>query len=234
MGVTQDNQCLDPEDPFLEHSAPQRQIWLSPFLIDRCNVTNSQYKEFIDATGHAVPSPRGEPWDTGVSPEAWDANNRVYPPGFANRPVTLVSWYDALAYCEWAGLSLPTEAQWEKAARGTDGRRFPWGGELPVGEPQGIESPYGCRGMMGTVIQWCRDWFVKDSYTSMDGIDPQGPIGPGPIWGGPCKVGRGSYLLPEWAHVAERWARSPWTREPGVGFRCVRDLRSHRDSCDRC
>jgi formylglycine-generating enzyme required for sulfatase activity len=100
---------------------PKRRIFLDDYLIGKYEVLNRQYKIFVDETGHR--SPRVN-YDWG-KPYNWVGNN--YPEGMGDYPVVLVSWEDAEEYCRWAGLSLPTEAQWEKAARGIDGRKYPWG-----------------------------------------------------------------------------------------------------------
>lgn len=143
-----------------EDETPQQTIFIDAFNIDIYPVTNAQYKEFVDATGHAPP----RHWENGT-----------YPEGTADHPVTWVTWYDAQAYAEWAGKRLPTEFEWEKAARGTDGRIYPWGNEFdpskcnsresglkgtsPVGSyPEGV-SPYGVFDMAGNVWEWTADWY---------------------------------------------------------------------------
>ncbi len=143
-----------------EDERPQRTVYVDGFNIDIYPVTNAEYKEFVDATGHAPP-------------RHWEGN--TYPEGKGDHPVVWVSWHDAQAYCQWAGKRLPTEAEWEKAARGTDGRKWPWGntfdptkcnakesgiGETtPVGKyPEGA-SPYGVMDMAGNVWEWTADWY---------------------------------------------------------------------------
>jgi formylglycine-generating enzyme required for sulfatase activity len=101
--------------------APQRLVYLSAFLIDRHEVTNDDYVRFVRATGHRIPE-NPKPAST-----LWEDGRPL--PGIGNHPVVNVSWDDAVAYCRWLGKRLPTEAEWEKAARGTDGRRFPWGND---------------------------------------------------------------------------------------------------------
>jgi formylglycine-generating enzyme required for sulfatase activity len=136
---------------------PARAVTLSPFFIDRTEVTNAEYKKFIDATGHAAPS---------------DWKDGSYPEGRDNWPVTNVSWQDASDYADWIGKRLPTEAEWEAAARGTDKRIYPWGNDWRPGlanaETQGITevgqykegaSPSGALDMIGNVWEWTADQF---------------------------------------------------------------------------
>ena len=132
-------------------SHPQHEVNLKAFRIDKYLVTNAQYARFIAATGHRPPSD----WKNGKIQE-----------GVLQYPVTLVNWYDAAAYAKWAGKRLPTEAEWEKAARGTDGRRWPWGNDMDparlntyynVGSASNVTayangvSPYGVYDMAGNV-----------------------------------------------------------------------------------
>jgi serine/threonine protein kinase len=130
-----------------------------PFWIGKYPVTNKQYQRFLDANP-----------DQPV-PDHWDQQKKIYPPGKANHPVVHISWHDAQAFCQWANYCLPTEEEWEKAARGTDGRTYPWGedwlpgkycnsqeasigGTSPVGGfPEGV-SPYGVWDMCGNVWEW--------------------------------------------------------------------------------
>jgi len=143
-----------------EDETPQQRMVISGFNIDKYPVTNAQYKEFVDATGR-------------TPPRHW--KNGTYPEGIADHPVTWVTWYDAAAYAEWAGKRLPTELEWEKAARGTEGLIYPWGntfdsrkvnssesglkGTSPVGAyPEGV-SPFGLFDMAGNVWEWTADWY---------------------------------------------------------------------------
>lgn len=139
---------------------PQHEVVLPAYRVDKYPVTNAQYARFVAATGHRPPST----WKGG----------RI-PVGELKHPVTLVSWYDAAAYAKWAGKRLPTEAEWEKAGRGTDGRRWPWGEKMDptrlntyynVGSatavtayPQGA-SPYGVMDLSGNVNEWTADDFL--------------------------------------------------------------------------
>jgi formylglycine-generating enzyme required for sulfatase activity len=100
---------------------PQRSVFLRSFLIDRYEVTNAQYERFVNATGHAVPT------NPNPAVTLWNDGRPI--PGSEAHPVVNVSWHDAAAYCAWAGKRLPTEAEWEKAARGTNARRYPWGND---------------------------------------------------------------------------------------------------------
>lgn len=142
-----------------EQNHPQHSVDLPAYKIDKYPVTNAQYARFVAATGHRPPS-------------TW-VNGKI-PGGRELHPVNLVSWYDANSYAQWAGKRLPSEAEWEKAARGTDGRRWPWGNVMepsrlntyynvgsttPVtAHPQGA-SPYGIMDMAGNVSEWTADEF---------------------------------------------------------------------------
>ncbi|MBN1877349.1 MAG: SUMF1/EgtB/PvdO family nonheme iron enzyme [Anaerolineae bacterium] len=173
-----------PAGEFLMGSDPQRDkqargneqsqhtVYLPDYYIAKTPVTNAQYLAFVQATGHTAPSH----WKNGQIPDGKD-----------NHPVVDVTWYDAVAYCEWLAKEtsklyrLPTEAQWEKAARGTDGRIYPWGdrfdkdrcntrdsgigGTTPVGKysPDG-DSSYGCVDMAGNVWEWTSSLWGKDLY----------------------------------------------------------------------
>ena len=146
----------------------KKPVYLPDYYLAKTPVTNLQYKAFVDATGH-------EP------PKHW--KNGKIPKGKENHPVVYVSWYDAQAFCEWAGLRLPTEQEWEKGARGTDGRRFPWGDHSPNPNlcnfnsyikdttpvdryPDGA-SPYGLLDMAGNIWEWCENWYDNGNYTGM-------------------------------------------------------------------
>ena len=141
-------------------SHPQHTVKLKAYRIDKYLVTNAQYARFVAATGHRPPS---------------DWKNGKIQQGALLYPVTMVNWYDAAAYAKWAGKRLPTEAEWEKAARGTDGRRWPWGNEMDparlntyynVGSATDVTtyangvSPYGVYDMAGNVDEWVADDFL--------------------------------------------------------------------------
>lgn len=152
-------------DVRLPDEGPQHIVNLPVYFIDKYEVTNLQYKKFNDATN-------------GRSPRHW--RNRTFPEGKADHPVVYVTWDNANDYCQWAGKRLPTDQEWEKAARGTDGRLFPWGDEFntsrantplrwqeigkfgnttPVGSFEGGKSPYGLYDVSGNVWEWTESWY---------------------------------------------------------------------------
>lgn len=172
----QDNSVmvLVPAGPFhmgdgLGDGGPIRTVDLDAYYIGVYAVTNRQYKAFIDATGHRPPSQGA--WIDAVS--VWQGDR--YPDEYADHPVVCVNWHDAHAYTEWANCHLPTEAQWEKAARGPKGFIYPWGDRwdenncrnrssrgngttAPVyGYPEGV-SDYGTWNQCGNIYEWCDDW----------------------------------------------------------------------------
>ncbi|MGB8410877.1 MAG: SUMF1/EgtB/PvdO family nonheme iron enzyme [Gallionella sp.] len=157
-------------------SHPLHTVYLKAYRIDKYLVTNAQYARFIAATGHRPPSA----WKNGRVEQA----ELMY-------PVTLVNWYDASAYAKWVGKRLPTEAEWEKAARGTDGRRWPWGNEMDparlntyynVGSASNVTtyangvSPYGIFDMAGNVDEWVQDDFLPYKGTDAPANIFQGKV----------------------------------------------------------
>jgi formylglycine-generating enzyme required for sulfatase activity len=148
---------------------PQRTIWVDGFYMDMHEVTNAQYKVFVD-------SMRIKP------PSRWKDGN--YPIGRDGYPVVNISWEDAAAYARFVGKRLPSEAEWEKAARGDDGRRFPWGDEfdddkanngelmLPIMRfPDGV-SPYGLYDMAGNAAEWVDAWYAPYPRSEVDVLEP--------------------------------------------------------------
>jgi formylglycine-generating enzyme required for sulfatase activity len=187
---------------------------LHSFYTDKYLVTNKRYQRFVKAAGHRAPYV-DEKW---AKPLNW--KGKKYPKGKGDYPVVIVGWYDATAYCEWAGKSLPTEEQWEKAARGTDGRAYPWGNEFdekkcncyltgiealtPVGKfPEGA-SPHGCHDMAGNVWEWTKTGKI-DGFVMKGGSFFEGDVRVrsfGHVWGKPHVKGqncgfRTCYVLPK-------------------------------------
>jgi len=243
-----------PEDFIAEDDErPQRRANLSAYLIDIYPVTNVQFLSFLTAGGYGERSfwsRAGWQWKEAnevtqpvmFGQEGWDA---------AKQPVAGVSWFEAEAYANWACRRLPTEAEWEKAARGDDGRPFPWGKSFPtrkttnfnnhVGRTTPVDahiagvSPYGCHDMAGNVNNWCWDWYWSEFYTYCD-VDElaENPaltdelcrnLGVKPEE--KCDRGGGFATAIEAHEVIGCTARLHWppeTRSPWNGFRTVRDL----------
>jgi formylglycine-generating enzyme required for sulfatase activity len=214
---------------------PMQQVYLRAFWIDRYEVTNAQYAEFLNATQGEQERCGGQICaDTKVeNPDGhlvYEKGRYRVERGYDNHPVTEVSWYGAQAYCERYGKRLPSEAEWEKAARGTDGAAYPWGEEFdshklnsdyrvgdttPVGSYTDGASPYGAYDMAGNVWEWVADW-----YAAYPGSAYQSPF-----FDHKYKVVRGG----SWNHPADdaRCARRdiahPDRRLRVVGFRCAYD-----------
>ena len=168
-----------PPGPFLYGENKERRE-LPGYWVSKTPVTHAIYKRFLDANPqHPVPNVN-ETW----ARSNWDEKKRTFPADKANHPIVMVSWHDAVAFATWAGMLLPTEEQWEKAARGTDGREYPWGawregcantfetgimGTTAVGRysPQG-DSPYGCVDMAGNVWEWCLNKLFNPTDVAID------------------------------------------------------------------
>lgn len=204
-----------------DNETPQRRIYLPAYEITRVPVTNAQYKVFVEATGHNAP----KHWVKGQIPQ-----------GTMNHPVVCVTWHDAVTFCRSVIAHLPTEAEWEKAARGTDGRIYPWGNngpdktltvyydeaipaETPVGSYPAGASPYGVRDMGGLVWEWINDWYQSDYYAVSPSNDPRGPAK------GTTRVLRGGSML-TWDSLrsAYRHHYDPDSWSHNGGFRCARML----------
>ncbi len=208
---------------------PPHEVFVEDFYIDLYETTNAHYQEYLEATGAKPPLL----WRGGVFPEA-----------IANHPVVYVSWFDARAFCGWAGKRLPTEAEWEKAARGDDRRNFPWGVQfdnkkantpqywlaqgvevykgstMPVGSFESGKSPYGLYDMAGNVYEWVEDWYMPYPGNQIPNVH----------YGKRNKVLRGgswydcmSYGCGLSAPVYNRSRFTPEIKNKGFGFRCASD-----------
>lgn len=239
---------------------PAHDVTVSSFWMDEHEVTNRQFAEFVAQTG-CVTTAQQRGWSHVFDPvrSAWvecrgadwrhPGGPETFIDGRDDYPVVHVSWYDAQAYARWAGRRLPTEAEWEYAARsGLRDADYPWGreelidgryqanyrqhGELPGADGFRQLAPvrsfpasrYGLYDVSGNVWEWCHDWYAEDYYRDGPGEDPPGPAE------GEFRVQRGgSWLSPEdfrlGHHVSTRGKRRPEETHQHVGFRCVRSRR---------
>jgi formylglycine-generating enzyme required for sulfatase activity len=252
---------------------PVHEVVLAPFGIDRYTVTNARFAEFVDATGHTTDAEQYE-WSfvfAGHLPDDFPATRSVvsapwwrqvygadwrHPDGpqsnladRMDRPVVHVSWNDAQAYCAWSGTRLPTEAEWEYAARGGASTPFPWGDELePGGEhrmnvfqgtfpaddtgadghrgtaPVDAFAPnaFGLYNVTGNVWEWCADWFDVGFYARSERENPRGPAT------GERRVLRGGSYLCHASYcrryrVSARYSNEPDSSTGNVGFRVAVD-----------
>ena len=222
---------------------PVHNVYVDAFFMDKYEVTNAQYKEFLQNNPQWQKGRVTSNYHDGDYLNTWNGNN--YPTGKANHPVTHVSWYAAMAYAKWAGKRLPTEAEWEKAARGElVAKKYPWGDSISTmkanynKDEEGTtvvgkypSNRYGLYDMAGNVMEWCLDEYDKDFYTSTSN---QNPISGGSIsyitrnypnvtthrvlrggsWSG----------LPQSVRVADRTKGNPTLSYFGAGFRCVQSI----------
>ena len=199
-----------------DNEKPERPVYLDEYAIQKYPVTVEQYATYCRETRQ--PMPQCPDW-------GWRPDH----------PVVNVDWHGAAAYAKWAGLALPTEAQWEKAARGTDGRAFPWGnkwdpdrlchsvgrersGTASVHTHEAGASPYGVVDMAGNVWEWCADWFQADYYATAPSKNPAGPDR------GESRVVRGGGWVGNdglsFRGACRSWV-DPLLRNVSIGFRCV-------------
>ena len=217
-----------PEGMGRQDERPQRAVYLEAFGIDQVEVTNERYMAFVKATGHRTPP---NPYGTGPL---------ISVTGIEHLPVVQTTWYDAKAYCTWAKKRLPTEAEWEKAARGTDGRMYPWGNEPPtatranfdrewedektlhpVGSLPGGDSPYGVKDMAGNAREWVSDWYDADYYQDAPPRNPLGPDKKGVV----RSIRGGSWHSPASDITTTARGRGGFALQThGTGFRCARSL----------
>lgn len=209
---------------------PEHKVSLDAYYIDKYEVTNALYNEFIkyikEAKTHSKCHP-DEPKGSDHKPRMWEDDYYDNP----EYPVTRITWYDAYAYAAWVGKRLPTEAEWEKAARGPNGNKWPWGNEWdpakclineelsPVGSIETGKSFYGCYDMAGGVSEFCADWYERDRYQQNHKRNPKGPEkGNQRILRGGSRFGRG-FLL----RSTTRKFQEPQLFNMAVGFRCAKD-----------
>ncbi len=213
---------------------PRHDVFVNDFYIDKFELTNGRYLEFVKATKHRIPqNPKN------ATRNLWEGDTITE--SLADRPVVNVDWADAQAYCQWAGKRLPTEAEWEKAAKGTADRRFPWGnveptnkhlnfnqqwiGEktlMPVGSYELGKSPFGVYDMAGNVWEWVNDWYDAKYYERSPAKNPVGPES------GTKRVLRGSGWQNETptVRIFTRVDSDPTIRNESTGFRCAMDVRT--------
>jgi len=208
-------------------TSPRREIFVDAFYMDKFEITVGRYAKFLEATGHVRP------------PEEWET---VKIQSDGELPVVGVDWGDAASYCQWAGKRLPTDAEWEKAARGANERKYPWGNETPTPErarygrpyenpvykdgvarvgsyPKGMR-PFGVFDLSGNVTEWVADWF-SESFPINEARNPKGPeSGTGRVL-----RGGGWYDPAERISAARRMYASSSNRADDIGFRCAADVK---------
>ncbi|KXJ99435.1 formylglycine-generating enzyme family protein [Nitrospirales bacterium NOB] len=210
---------------------PEHQVYLKAFFIDKKEVTQDEYDRFAKMTKR---------FKRKIEVFEDDPAKLLKP----ENPMIAVTWDDAEAYCKWAGKRLPTEAEWEKAARGEGKRRYPWGEEFAVGSanidgnedgfrylgpPGSFESgrsPYGVYDMTGNVAEWVADFYDENYYRKAPYRDPKGPDQ------GEQRVIRGGSWRETKRNVrtSKRFQAKPWRHDITVGFRCAKDIEVDRAS----
>jgi formylglycine-generating enzyme required for sulfatase activity len=237
------------EDEFFEDEMPAHLVYLDAYWIYQTEVTNQHFAEFIAASGYVTTAERAGGsvvvyadsggWVEGAHGQAPEGPGSSIS-GREEHPVVHVSWYDSFAYCEWSGGRLPTEAEWEKAARGTDRRTYPWGdqsptdqlanynhhagGTAPVGSYPLDASPYGALDMAGNVSEWVADLYDEHYYSSSPYENPTGiDVAEVDDLRGEVYVTRGGvwYAPGAYLRVTLRGWSEPFWPSNGMGFRCV-------------
>jgi serine/threonine protein kinase len=217
--------CKGCKSTVYDASQPANQVYLEAYWIYQTEVTNRMYKNCEKAGACPAPSRKSS-----------DSRSNYYGNStYDNYPVIYVDWFSADKYCTWAGGRLPTAAEWEKAARGTDGRLFPWGNAAPdgnlanfnslfgdtteVGSFPGGASPYNALDLAGNVWEWVADWFERDYYSSSPSNNPQGPLNSSINW----RSGRGGQAFMSAGEISPAFNDGWEPNEIGsaVGFRCA-------------
>ena len=200
-----------------DDETPAGEVMIPTFMIDRYEITNEQYSQCVE---------------DGVCQEPLSLQASRF--GGSRQPIVGVSWFDASTYCRWAGKRLPTEAEWERAARGDDGRSFPWGeappscdlavftqcdryGPAEVGGRSDGAGPFGTQDLAGNVWEWVQDWYAPRYYPSSSQAPPAGPPA------GRQRVLRGGswHFGPQYIRATNRHRDDPSHRSPWYGFRCA-------------
>jgi formylglycine-generating enzyme required for sulfatase activity len=227
MGSTDDNPDSENDEK------PQRSIFLDSFWIDQTEVTNKMFASFMNRMGNQTEE--GNTWldaDSDYTRIVQQSGGWLQLYNYSDHPVVEVTWYGARSYCQWTGRRLPSEAEWEKAARGTDGRTYPWGEGIdcsranysgcvgntkPAGSYPNGASPYGALDMAGNVTEWIADWYDGGYYHKSPSENPPGPLTEGfkVIRGGSWVNGRES------VRTANRGTLVLVTSFWSYGFRCA-------------
>lgn len=215
---------------------PARKVKLASYYLDKTEVSNGAYAKFLDhvKSGDHSKCHAAEPKGKDHTPAGWR------PDLPRNLPVVGVDWFDAYAYAAWAGKRLPTEAEWERAARGTDGRDYPWGDEwnaelaasseafapglVEVSRFEEGRSQAGCSNLAGNAREWCADGYVANAYATLPAENPIGPDS------APERSIRGGGFRDDGTGLVS-WRRDhadPLTRKDDLGFRCALDAANDR------
>lgn len=235
----------------VQSESPDHRVILNAYYLDRFEVTNALFKRFVDVTDYRTIAQRaGHGWMWQANGARWEwakiegadwrkPNGPGNSSANENHPVVQVSWHDAVAYCKWARKRLPTEAEWEKAARGTDDRRYPWGqdwdasranggitarGPMPVGSFPGGVSPYGFHDMAGNVSEWVADIFTESYYKHSPENNPDGPHPSFNEFQIVRVIRGGSWIsIPIYLRATTRFSLDPSVSVQVLGFRCAKD-----------